>query len=296
MKIDNKKMLLIYNPISGQKKPKKILLDIVSVFCEQGYECTTQITTQTMRADELVVKYGEGKDLIVCVGGDGTLNEVVSGYMLLKNKPKIGYIPTGTTNDFANSLRLPFNYRKGLKNILKENSRKVDVGDLDGHIFTYIASFGAFTKTSYSTPTEMKNSLGFLAYVLSGVKEIGDIRSYNVKINTDLKCIEGEYVFGGVCNSKRIGGVFKLPENVDINDGLLELFLIKKPQDPSEFMELLHDLNVGNYKSRMMEFFSIKSAEFIFNEDMNWTIDGEYYKGDKVALVKVIPDAFSICT
>lgn len=291
----DKKLLLILNPVAGQKRVNRMLTNILSIFCRNGYECTTQVTSKEIGAKEIIRRSGRNKDLIVCIGGDGTFNETVSECIKSTNTAQIGYIPTGTTNDFANNLNLPTNPIVAVKTIIKGKPQKIDVGCIDNKIFTYVASFGAFTKASYSTPKEMKNSLGFFAYILSGVKEVADIRSYNIVVDTPDKHIEGEYVFGGVCNSKRIGGVFQLPENeVDMNDGLLEVFLIKRPRDPSEFMELLHDLNTGNYKSKMIDFFSVENVSFTFDRRMHWTIDGEHYKGNKTSKIKVIKNAFSI--
>lgn len=291
----DKKLLLILNPVAGQKRVNRSLTDILAIFCKNGYECTTQITSIDISARKIVKKYGKDKDLIVCIGGDGTFNEVISECVTSRLTTQIGYIPTGTTNDFANNFNLQFNPIKATKSIINGKVQNIDIGCIDNKFFTYVASFGAFTKASYSTSKELKNMFGFLAYVLSGVKEIKDICAYNITVDSDDRHIEGEYVFGGVCNSKRIGGVFKLPEDeIDMNDGLLEVFLVKKPQDPVEFMELLHDLNTSNYKSKMIDFFPATNVSFTFDKRMHWTIDGEHYKGKKQANIKVIKSAFKI--
>lgn len=292
----SKKLLLIVNPVAGIRRGNNILLDIVSTFCEQGYECTTQTTTIKVRAKELVQQYGADKDMIVCVGGDGTFNETVAGCIDLGIKPLLGYIPSGTTNDFASSLNLPLRPKIAVKNMAKHNAKQLDVGTFNGRVFTYTASFGIFTKASYSTPTKQKNNLGYAAYIFSGIQELNDIRSYHMKIETTDKVVEGNYIFGGICNSKRIGGVVQLPADiVDMNDGLLEAMFIRMPENPQEFMQVIFDLNTGNYNSEMFDFFSVDKLTITSKEDIDWTIDGEYQKGANVVQIEVIKDAIQLC-
>ena len=290
-----KKLLLIVNPVAGIKKANNMLLDIVSIFCEEGYECTTQITTPELNAKEIVKKCGVDKDLIICIGGDGTFNEMISGCIESEIRPQLGYIPSGTTNDFANSMDLSLNPKTAAQNIMKGRAKDLDVGSFNGRIFAYTASFGMFTKASYSTRREMKNSLGYFAYVLSGAKELGDIRSYNVKITAGDKTVEGEYIFGGVCNSKRIGGMLQLPSDVvDMNDGLLEALFIKMPQNAHEFMQLIFDLNANNLESSMFDFFSTEKLTVTTKDNIDWTIDGEYQKGEKEVEIKALKSAIQL--
>ncbi|MBQ8626409.1 MAG: diacylglycerol kinase family lipid kinase [Agathobacter sp.] len=292
----SKKLLLIVNPVAGIRRGNNILLDIVSTFCEQGYECTTQITTLDTRATELVKRYGADKDTIVCVGGDGTFNETIAGCIELGIQPMIGYIPSGTTNDFASSLDLSLRPKIAVKNIAKRNIKTLDAGSFNGRVFAYTASFGIFTKAAYSTPTKQKNNLGYAAYILSGIKELGDIRSYKMKIETPNKTVEGNYIFGGICNSKRIGGMVQLPADVvDMNDGLLEAMFIKMPENPQEFMQVIFDLNTGNYESNMFDFLSVDKLTITSDEKIDWTLDGEYQKGDNIITVEVIKDAIKLC-
>jgi YegS/Rv2252/BmrU family lipid kinase len=290
-----KKLLLIVNPVAGIRRVNNMLLDIVQTFCEEGYECTTQTTTPNFNARDIVKSYGLGKDIIVCIGGDGTFNEMISGCIEMDIRPQLGYIPSGTTNDFANSMELSLNPRTAAHNIVKNKTKELDIGSFNGRVFAYTASFGMFTKASYSTRREMKNSLGYFAYVLSGAKELGDIHSYNVKITSGDKIVEGEYIFGGICNSKRIGGLFQLPQDiVDMNDGLLEALFIKMPQNAHEFMQLIFDLNTNNFDSTMFDFYSTENLIVETNENIDWTIDGEYQKGDKKVEIKALKSAIQL--
>ena len=290
-----KKLLLIVNPVAGIRRVNNMLLDIVQTFCEEGYECTTQTTKPDFNARDIVRSCGLGKDIIVCIGGDGTFNEMISGCIEMDIRPQLGYIPSGTTNDFANSMELSLNPRTAAHNIVKNNTKELDIGSFNGRVFAYTASFGMFTKASYSTRREMKNSLGYFAYVLSGAKELGDIRSYNVKITSGDKAVEGEYIFGGICNSKRIGGLFQLPQDiVDMNDGLLEALFIKMPQNAHEFMQLIFDLNTNNFNSTMFDFYSTENLIVETNENIDWTIDGEYQKGDKKVEIKALKSAIQL--
>lgn len=290
-----KKLLLIINPVAGIRRANNVLLEIVSAFCEAGYECTTQTTTPCFNAREIVKSCGLEKDIIICIGGDGTFNEMVSGCIEMDIRPQLGYIPSGTTNDFANSMDLSLNPKTAVNNILKNRTKELDIGLFNGRVFAYTASFGMFTKASYSTPREMKNSLGYFAYILSGAKELKDIRSYNVKIESKDKTVEGAYIFGGICNSKRIGGMVQLPPDiVDMNDGLLEALFIKTPQNAHEFMQLIFDLNTNNYDSTMFDFFSTEHLKITTNDDIDWTLDGEYQKGEKEIEIKNLKSAIQL--
>ncbi len=275
------KLLLVMNPKAGMKKCNKYLADILSVFSAEGYECTVQMTTEHIRGKEITQKYAPGKDLIVCIGGDGTFNEVVSALVENEIDVPIGYIPAGSTNDFASSLGLSSNPLKSAKDIIDGEKVKIDVGSFDGRIFTYVASFGIFTKSSYSTPRDLKNTFGHLAYILESMKEITEIKAFNVKITTENKCVEGKYLFGAVCNTTRVGGgAIKIPKNlVDLNDGLFEVILMKNPSNPAEMVELLTDLQSFNLNGRMLEFFSASKITIETQDSIDWTLDGEFEKG-----------------
>ena len=283
-----KKLLIIMNPVAGVKKSNKHLAEIISLFCENGYECQVQMTTKEIGADKIAEKYAFNKDLVVCIGGDGTFNELVTGIIKNNYTCNVGYIPSGSTNDFAGGIGISVNPIKAAKDILNGKCVKIDVGLFNDRIFTYTAAFGAFTKTSYNTPRDLKNSLGYLAYVLEGIKELTELQAFNVKIESENKTTQGKYIYGGICNSRQIGGGFVKfsKEIVNMSDGLFEILLIKYPKNPAELMGLLMDLNANNYTGSMFEFFSATNLVITTNDDVAWTIDGEFEKGSRKVEIK----------
>lgn len=284
------------NPVAGVKKSNKYLAEIVSLFCENGYECQIHTTTVEKGADKIVEQYAFNKDLVVCIGGDGTLNELVTGIVKNNYTCKVGYIPSGSANDFANSLGISANPLDAAKDIINGKSTKIDVGLFNNRIFTYTAAFGAFTKTSYNTPRDLKNSLGNLAYVLEGIKELTDLHAFNTVIKNQDEIHEGKYIFGGICNSRRIGGGFVKfsKEIVDMSDGLFEVLLIKYPKNAAELMGLLMDLNTNNYTGNMFEFFTAKELTVLTDDNIAWTIDGEFEKGSNVVNIKNLHGALNL--
>ncbi len=290
-----KKALIIMNPIAGQKKSNKVLTDIIKIISDKEYICTVVMTRQDLGADKLFKQHAKGKELVVCIGGDGTFNEMVSGMLDTDYRPLIGYIPSGSTNDFAGGMKLSLNPVKAAQDIVNGKVISLDVGTFNDRIFTYVASFGIFTKTSYATPRDLKNSLGYLAYVLEGAKELTDVQHFNVKIETDSKTVQGNYIFGAICNSKQIGGgVLKFSDYaVDVCDGRFELLLIKNPETPSELFNVLRSLQSANYESDMFEFFSAKKITITTEDEIDWTIDGEYQKGENTVKINNLQGAVS---
>lgn len=292
----SQKLLLIMNPVAGTKKPNKHLTEIISLFCENGYECQVQTTSPALGADKIAKEYSEGKNLVVCIGGDGTFNEMVSGLIEAGYTQKIGYIPSGSTNDFATGLKISNVPLKAAEDIVSGETRTLDVGKFNNRIFTYTASFGVFTKSSYNTPRDLKNALGYLAYVLEGAKELTDVPSIHMKAKFGNKEVEGNYIFGAVCNSKRIGGgLVKFDDSiVDMNDGLLEVLLIKYPKNPAEATQTLIDLKSSKFSSHNFDFFSASSVTFTTDDEVDWTIDGEYQRGSDKIVVKNLKSAISL--
>ncbi len=288
------KLLLIMNPVAGVKKSNKYLTDILCLFWE--YECCVQTTTAAFGPEKIIELYGNNKDIIICIGGDGTFNEMISG--LLKNKlsPKVGYIPSGSTNDFAAGMKISLNPLQAAKDILNGKAKSLDVGLFNTRFFAYTASFGVFTKTSYNTPRDLKNTIGYLAYLLEGIKEIADIKSYHIKLTSKEKEIDSSFIFGAVCNSKQLGGgMLKFSDSdVDMNDGLLEVFLIKNPKNPAELMQILMDINNKHFQSNMFEFFSTTELKIETDDTIDWTIDGEFQKGSDKISIKNIKSAINL--
>ncbi len=291
------KALIILNPNSGLKAGKKHLSDILQIFCEADWICDVFITSKSGDAKTVVEERGNSFDTVVCIGGDGTFNEVVSGVVSAQHNVSIGYIPSGSTNDFANSLKLSKNMLTAAKNIVKGSAKTYDACDFNGRTFTYVASFGAFTKASYATPQNVKNALGHLAYILSGIIEIGKIKPITLKLIADEEEIEGDFIFGAVCNSTSLGGVLTLDEKVvDMNDGMFEVLLIKSPKNIAELNDCIVALTTQDYNSKMLYFKSCDSVEFLLPKKVEWSLDGEYEKGSKNVKIKNLHNAIKLIT
>lgn len=290
-----KKMLLIMNPYSGKKIGKRYLADILEKFCRQGYIPTVFMTTGPGNARELALAYAGKHDLVVCLGGDGTFNEVISGLLAADLDVPVGYIPCGSTNDFAGSIRLPKNLLKAADNILSGTPHTYDVGLFGERPFSYVASFGAFTRASYATPQNTKNALGHLAYILEGIKDISTIRPWHLRVETDNQVFEDDYIFGAICNATSVGGVLTLDPNVvDMNDGLLELLLIKYPRNPAELNDCIRCLQEQKYNTGMITLHSAAAMTVLADPDMEWTLDGEREEGHLSVEVRNLHDAFRL--
>ena len=290
-----KKALIILNPKAGQKKANRLLTDIISELQKGGYICTPVVTTASKEGEDIAASLAKDYDTVIAVGGDGTFNEVVSGVIKSGAEVSIGYIPAGSTNDFAAALKLSSSPVSAAKAIAAGNIRKLDVGSFNDRIFTYVALFGAFTEASYTTPQELKNALGHLAYIIEGTKDIWSIKSYKLKVETDKKTFEGDYIFGAVSNSTSLGGLLKInPNIVDMNDGLLELLFIKKPENLNDLGQIITALNTMKYNSPMIDFCSTHKAVIYADKKMNWTLDGERAEGKEIIEVKNIKDKIDI--
>ena len=276
-----KKLLLIMNPCSGKKRANPHLAEIIALFNRADHEVTVHMTAEHGDATNVVSQRGSAYDLIVCIGGDGTFNEVITGLDPLEHRPPIGYIPAGSTNDFAGSLHLSKDLLAAAQAIIDGTPHPLDHGKFNGRCFSYIASFGAFTRASYATPQNLKNLLGHTAYLLESVKELASIRSHRVRFTTaDGGVYEDDYIFGAISNSTSVAGVLTLdPRIVDMNDGLLELLLVRKPRNLLELSDCIKALSTQDYHSPMLTFLSTPSVEIEAPEDMDWTLDGEFQKG-----------------
>ncbi len=290
-----KKTLIILNPMSGQKKGKKHLADILELFCNADFECTVKYTLKKFDARDIAAENCNKYELIVVVGGDGTLNEVIEGILSQSSKTPIGYIPAGSTNDFANSLKLPKNLLRATQRIIDGEELELDVGCFNGRYFSYVASFGAFTKASYSTPQDFKNTLGHLAYILEGIKELANIRKEHLQFRIGEEIFEDDYIFGAISNSTSIAGVLKLDEKVvDMNDGLFEIMLIKAPRNLIELNDCIAALTTKKYNCKMITFKSASKLSVFSSPSMDWTLDGEHQSGNKEINIENIHSAIKL--
>ncbi len=275
-----KRMLFIFNPHAGKEILKPQLSDVLDIFVKGGYEVVAHPTQGYQDAYRKILEYDPSMyDMIVCSGGDGTIDEIVSGMMerAPEDRRPVSYIPAGTTNDFACSLHIPRNVLKAADNAVHGSSFGCDVGQFNDTYFAYIAAFGLFTDVSYETTQEMKNVLGHLAYVLEGTKRLFNIPSYKIKVTHDGETIEDEFIYGMVTNSKSVGGFRNMiGKNVTFDDGLFEVTLIRTPKNPLELQEIVAALLVEQADSKHMYTFRTGHISFESVEEIPWTLDGEF--------------------
>ena len=290
------RLLLIINPCAGTKRIVRYLPEIIDLFRRHGFENTVYLTVAQADATEIVRERGADFDRIVCCGGDGTFNEVLTGMLSAELHVPIGYIPCGSTNDFANSLHLPRSITKAARCTVEGEQISLDVGRFGDRYFSYVASFGAFARTSYSTPQNVKNALGHLAYILQGISDLPSIRPIHMKVEAEDHVFEDDYIFGAVSNTTSVGGVLTLDANrVDLNDGLFELILIKSPKDIFELSECIRALSAQDYNSRMITFISSNEVRVSSAEPLDWTLDGECAPGVTDAVIRNLHSAVTLC-
>ena len=290
-----KKMLFILNPLSGTKKANKVLTDIINVFNRADYNVQIYITAGQRDATAAVKQFAPGKDLVVCCGGDGTFNETVTGLIEANLGVPVGYIPTGSTNDFASSLKLATDPITAAEQIVNGTPIQLDVGRFGQRYFSYVASFGAFSRTSYNTPQSVKNALGHTAYLLSGIQELSQIRKTPFQFELDGEILEDDYIFGAICNSTSIGGIFTIdPHQVDLGDGKFEVLLVRAPRDLSEITECIMAVQKQQYNCRMVTFRSAKNIKIITQQDVDWTLDGEKAEGSKDLTIQNLQHAIQL--
>lgn len=273
-----KKMLFIINPRSGKAQIRSRILDILDIFVKADYEVRVHVTQEPLDAKNKVKKYGGKVDLVVCSGGDGTLNEAISGMMELPHPPLLGYIPAGSTNDFATSLHLSKNMLTAAEAAVEGRPYRIDIGRFcKDRYFIYIAGFGIFTEVSYMTPQEKKNLLGHNAYMLEGVKSLMAVKTYHMRVVSDEIDMEGEFIFGMVTNTISVGG-FKglVDQNVSLNDGQFEVLLIRAPKTPIEFSNIMTCLLLKEEQNEYVFKFRTKSLKIESQEAVDWVLDGEF--------------------
>ena len=293
--ISMKKLLFIMNPFAGQKKANKVLPEILMLFTNAGYDIHISMTTGPGSATRTAAERGGEADLVVCCGGDGTLNETIAGLLMAGLNVPVGYIPSGTTNDFASSLKLSHNPVQAAADIIEGQPVPYDIGKFGDRYFSYVASFGAFTKSSYAVPQTVKNALGHTAYVLGGISELSQIRNEHVRMEIDGEVVEDDYLFGAICNSTSVGGIITLPPNrVDMGDGIFEVMLIRAPLTLNEIPECLFAVQNQEFNCGMITFRPARSVKITVDPAMTWTLDGEKAEGHREILVENLHHAVRI--
>ncbi|MBE6783538.1 MAG: diacylglycerol kinase family lipid kinase [Ruminococcaceae bacterium] len=274
-----KKILIISNPKSGMTKRNNEINEILRMFSKHDYAVTIMNTTGAGDATEFAKKEGSKYDIVVCKGGDGTFNEIMNGIMTLENKPEIGFIPAGTTNDLANTIGLSSQSDKAVQTIVTEPPRPCDLGSFNGRYFTYVASFGAFTKCSYATSQKLKNKIGRLAYFYEAAKEVKDIKGVPMRCTVDGKTFEGKFMFGSISNSLTVGKIIHLDETtVCLNDGKFEVLFAENPGTVKGWLKIAQCLlkkNLEHENIKFLEGSNIK-IETLDGSAIPWTVDGEF--------------------
>lgn len=291
----NKKMLFVYNPRAGKAQIRSNLLDIIDIFAKAGYEVTVHPTQAAGDAVKAVRERREGYDIVACSGGDGTLDEVVNGMMQCDRKLPIGYVPAGSTNDFANSLGIPKNMSRAADVVVNGREFPCDIGDFNGSSFVYVAAFGLFTDVSYETRQDIKNVLGHAAYLIEGVKRLPAVRSYKLKIAYEDQTIEGEFLYGMITNSYSVGGFRGITgQNILLDDGKFEVTLIRKPKNPLELNNIILAMVDKQVSSEYIYTFKAARMTVEAEEPLAWSLDGEFGGEHKVAVIENKQQALKI--
>lgn len=215
-------------------------------------------------------------DRIVCAGGDGTLNQVISAYMCTGCSIPVGYLPAGSTNDFAKTLGYSGDFQKALEATCLDTVQKIDVGQFNDKSFIYVAAFGKLAEISYSTSQSVKNVLGHFAYILKGIQTVTELKAYHLKIECNGKTIEDDFIIGLIMNTLSVGG-FKSPVSKDVrlDDGLFEVLLVRMPKNIIELQSIIVALLNQNMDNEMM-IYELTGSMRIYSEAMGWSLDGEF--------------------
>lgn len=291
-----KKLMLIVNPTAGKSRAKYNLANIAAQFYKNNYEPAIYFTSPDCGAEELIKKHAKEFDIVACCGGDGTVSEAIEGMMKLGDCPPLGYIPSGTTNDLAASLELPKNMKRAVSTIANENPIPLDIGSFgDDCHFAYIASFGAFTEVSYATPQRAKNIFGRLAYMFEAMKCMNKIKPYHVKVESEEKTVEGDFVFGSVTNSTSVAGIFSFDKNlVNFNDGLYEVLLVKQPKRFRTVIGIVLSMLNTTYKHDHITLFQSSHIKVTAEEGLEWAVDGEHRSSSNIVEIVNNHNAISL--
>ena len=290
------KILLIVNPCSGRAKMRTELLKVVEILSADNNLVTVYPTKARGDATEFIKNHTDlSYDLIVVCGGDGTLNEVITGLMRSGIHRTLGYIPSGTLNEWSSGLHISRSIKQAANDILTGNKIQLDIGRFGEKYFSYTASFGAFTDASYSAPQDVKNVLGQAAYFFEGIKSLGNIKPVHLKFTADGKETEGDFLFGAVSNSMSVGGIVKFNESaVKLNDGKFEILLIRNPDNILKLQPIIDGILKQDFNREGIEFFTADSVTVTGGEELSWTLDGEFAKGENEITISNLYNAIEL--
>lgn len=290
-----KKLLFIVNPRAGKTKSSAPLFDAVAALSSAGYLVRVFVTKAGGDARRVAAEWGPDYDTVVCAGGDGTLNETISGLMTLPQRPLLGYLPNGSTNDFAASLHLSSDPRLAALDIAGGKPHPLDIGRHNDRYFAYVASFGAFTRSSYSASQAAKNALGHFAYILEGLGDLDSLRPYRCAVEADGEHFEGEFIFGAVCNSTSLGGLVKLdPACVRMDDGMFELLLLRMPKSALDLQNLINVMTRMQYDYPGVILRHVRHVTVTTDEELPWSLDGEYCPSAPRVEIENLPAAVQL--
>ena len=279
-----KDLLLILNPMAGLRRANRYLPEIIRLFIERGYRCEVFVTGAAGDATKYLSGCARQYDLIVCAGGDGTLNETIAGMLSGNVACPLGYIPCGTTNDYASSIGLSTDVMRAARDIVDGFARSIDIGSFNGRHFVYTATCGAFARASYSTPQAVKNVLGHMAYILEGLRDLTTIKPIHMRVEADDRTLDDEFILCSITNSTSVGGILKLDaQMVALNDGKFEVILVRAPATPAQFSRILYGLTAQDLPNEMIHFFSASRIRVTCDAPMEWTLDGEHEPETRVA-------------
>ena len=292
----NQKLLIITNPRSGKGKIKNDLLKIIQIFSDAYYDVTVYPTKCQGDATAKIMTLKSGKyDRIVVCGGDGTLNEVITGIMRKNLDCVLGYIPYGTLNEWSSGLKISRNPSIAAGDIITGSEIKLDIGKFDDKFFSYTASFGAFTEASYSAPQEVKNVLGQAAYFFEGIKSLSNIKPVHLKFECHDREIEDDFLFGAISNSMSVGGIVKFNDSVvRLNDGMFEVLLIKNPTTILQFQSIVDGILRKDLSRDGILFFHTNKITVSGGANVPWTLDGEFAEGKETITLQNIPSAINL--
>ncbi len=295
-----KKLLLIVNPNAGRAGYRDCLSDVLYTIDRGGCRPTVVFSRASGDIRRLAAEDGPAYDRVVCMGGDGTLSEAVTGLMGLApgDRPELGYIPMGTSNDCATNLGLSRDPVYAAYTAACGSPLPLDVGRFNGtEYFTYVAAFGAFTEVSYETPQDQKNSLGWLAYALDALNRVPNLTHRICRIEYDGGVLEDDYIFCAVANATRFGGgIFHLSSShgVSLSDGLFEVMLIRTPETILELGPTISDALSNNFTGEFVSLLHTKNVRFTFHDPVSWTRDGEDGGKHREVVCENLPHAIRV--
>ena len=290
-----KRLLFVLNPQAGQRRANRFMPDMIRLFIEAGYVVEPYVTGASGEATEVIARCPRKYDLVVCAGGDGTLNETISGMMAAGLDCPVGYVPCGTTNDYASSIGLSSDVMQATRDILSGRAQTVDVGIFNGRSFVYTATCGAFAKASYTTPQVAKNVLGHAAYVIEGMRDLTAIKPVHMRVRADDLALEDDFIFCSVTNSTTVGGILQLDAQlVALNDGRFEVTMVRNPVNPAQLSSIIVGLTTQSVPNDMIHFFSAKRVSIECDTPVEWTLDGEREPETKTVTLENRHSAFRI--